>query len=67
MTHQIDILGRPPIMKAVTPKPPEIRPALRCEDKDGRAVVYVPYATGTSKVDGAAPVTMPATPWGGEK
>ncbi|MGR1583370.1 hypothetical protein ACSSNL_18145 [Thalassobius sp. S69A] len=43
MTHQIDILGRPPIMKAVTPKMPEIRPALRCEGRDGRAVVYVPY------------------------
>ena len=56
MTHQIDILGRPPIMKAVTPKLPEIRPALRCEGRDGRAVVYVPYAA-TSAGTITAPVT----------
>jgi hypothetical protein len=38
MTPPIDLVGRPPIMKPSTPKPPEVRPALRCEDKGGRAV-----------------------------
>jgi len=44
MTHPSDLVGRPPKMKPMVPKIPEARPALRCEDKDGRAVVYVPYA-----------------------
>lgn len=66
MTYQTDLVGRPPIMKPVEPKPLDIRPALRCEDRDGRAVVYVPYAA-TSAGTISAPVTMPAIPWGDEK
>lgn len=66
MTHQTDLVGRPPIMKPMAPKPLDIRPALRCEDKGGRAVVYVPYAA-TSSGTITAPVTMPAPPWEGEK
>lgn len=67
MTHPIDLVGRPPIMKPIHPKPPEIRPALRCEDRDGRAVVYVPHSTSNSAGAAGTPVTMPAPPWEGEK
>ncbi len=66
MTHPSDLVGRPPKMKPMVPKIPEARPALRCEDKDGRAVVYVPYAA-TSAGTITAPITMPALPWGGEE
>ena len=65
MTFPIDTLGRPPVMKPIQPKGPDVRPALRCEDKDGRAVVYLP-STGPNTVteDKDKPITMPMPPWG---
>lgn len=59
MTYPIDILGRPPVMRPGAKGAQEARPALRCEDRQGRTVVYVP-CLGQSGPD---PVTLPTLPW----
>ena len=68
MTHEVDLLGRPPIRKRATcaPEPPGF--ATHAHAAPGRVVVEVPNMNCHNGLVGDAPdkaqlVTLPAPPW----
>ena len=63
MSFEIDLLGRPPVMRPFERAPREDRRPLPRETRDGVTIAHVPRVGTASTVGLTAPITMPTAPW----
>lgn len=63
MSAAKDLLGRPPVMRPIPPREREDWTSFRREQRDGKFVSHVPYASTNSSAPLTAPVTVAPAPW----